>query len=158
MLPLAGPAAIAGVIARLPDQVAQFLRWSEVIASRPNAMTPLPPELDEVVRGDPETRYVSGYYDLSAGQALQITLPAMPCRYWMIQALNHWLEPIPGAHFNCATAQPAPDGSTRFTVSPIRHAGHWLDTAGRTRGALFFRTIGAATAVSPAVDLIEGIG
>jgi hypothetical protein len=130
----------------------QFLRWSELIASRPNQMTPLPPELDRTMRGDPETRYYSGYFELGTDEALMIEPPDVACDYWMIQALNHWLEPIQGSHFNHATARCDADGRARFIVSHEDPGeANWLATGGRRRGALLYRTVGADAEAVPDV-------
>jgi len=132
----------------------RFLHWSEVIASRPNEMTPLAEELDQAVRGDPDTRYYSGYFDLEADQALVIELPAIACPYRAIQALNHWLEPIPGANLHHANWRPEADRTVRI-VAARRDPGmaNWLDVGGRRRGALLYRTVGADIAIVPKARL-----
>ena len=143
-------ARFAGAAAQLAALLGQFLRWSAIFAEQPNRMTPLSPELDSAVRGDPNTLYYSGYYDLTGDEYLEITIPAVTCDYWMIQANNHWLEPI--AHRNDATAIPDGDGAVRIRVAPEPGASaNWLCTGGRLKGTLFYRTVGADRAAVPQV-------
>jgi len=134
----------------------QFMLWSRTFAARPNEITPLDPELDKAVQGDPGTRYYSGYFHLSGDQALVIEIPPFACDYWGVQITNHWLEPMAASHLNHATALPDEDGVTRILVS-ARAPGHknWLATGGRGRGAIFHRTINAERALSPACRLID---
>ncbi|HLG88134.1 MAG TPA: hypothetical protein VKZ79_13165 [Alphaproteobacteria bacterium] len=129
----------------------QFLLWSRTFAERPNEITPLPSELDRTVQGDPGTRYYSGYFDLGDDQALIVEIPRVECAYWQIQVTNHWLEPLPASHLNHVTAKPDADGIVRVTIAK-RNPGraNWLDTGGRSKGAIFHRTIDADRAATPA--------
>ncbi|MBJ22738.1 MAG: DUF1254 domain-containing protein [bacterium] len=134
----------------------QYLHWSEVFARRPNEMIQMPAELDDAVRGDPETRYFSGYFDLGEGDTLEVEIPEIACDYWMIQANNHWLEPIADAHRNDATASPDVDGATRIRISASAgDRANWLHTRNRSRGTLLYRTIGAGEAVVPEARVVH---
>ena len=128
----------------------QFLLWSRTFAEHPNTMTPLAPELDRTVQGDPGTRYYSGYFDLDDDEALIVEIPRVVCTYWQIQLTNHWLEPLPASHLNHITAQPDTDGVVRVAIAR-RDPGlpNWLDTGGRTKGAIFHRTIDADRVARP---------
>ena len=125
----------------------QFLHWSEVFAGRPNEVTPLDPELDKAVQGDPGTRYFSGYFRLRPGQQLRIEIPPFQADYWGVQATSHWLEPLPASHLNHATARPDGDGVTRLVIA-ADDPGHpnWLPTGGRSCGAILHRRINAEDA------------
>ena len=127
----------------------QFLHWSEVFAAKPNQITPLDPELDKAVQGDPGTRYFSGYFRLGQGQQLLIEMPNFNADYWGVQATSHWLEPLPASHLNHATARPDADGVTRLVIA-ADDPGHpnWLPTGGRSCGAILHRRINAEDAPS----------
>jgi hypothetical protein len=128
----------------------QFLLWSRTFAEHPNAVTPLAPELDRTVQGDPGTRYYSGYFDLADDQVLIVEIPRLACTYWQIQLTNHWLEPLPASHLNHVTAKPDADGIVRVAIAkrdPRR--ANWLDTGGRSKGAIFHRTIDADRTAIP---------
>jgi hypothetical protein len=148
---------LAAVSAQALLTVRRFLRWSEVIGSRPNEMTPLAEELDQTVRGDPDTLYYSGYYDLAPNEALMIELPDIDCPYRALQAVNHWLEPITRANLNHTTWRPDSDGRVRVVVAR-RDPGraNWLNVGeSRRRGALLYRTVGAETRAVPTARLID---
>lgn len=133
----------------------EFLRWSKLLATTPNCIVPLPDTLNDKVQGDPDTRYFSGYFDLQPGEALRVEVAIPPCSYWMIQALTHWLEVIPGANYNGATALLSGDSATFWISSSDPGHPNWLDTRGRARGAIFFRTLGAAETISPTAQVIR---
>lgn len=136
--------------AQISGTLGQFLHWSEVFARTPNQVTPMPAELDEAVRGDPGTRYFSGYWTLAPDEHLEIEIPKVACGYWMIQANNHWLEPIRDAHRNDVTAVPDPDGVVRIRIAPGPGAlPNWLNVQGRQNGTILYRTVDAATAPVP---------
>src|SRR6185369_3370687 len=102
----------------------------------------MPAELDDVVRGDAATRYLTGHFDLAPDEALEIAMPETDAGYWMIQATNHWLEPLPGASRNHATIDPG----SRVVIVAARDPGrpNWLDTGGRRHGQLLARQVGAS--------------
>lgn len=133
----------------------QFLHWSQIFAERPNDITPLPPELDKAVQGDPGTRYYSGYFHLRDDQALVIEVPPIACDYWGMQITNHWLEPLPASHLNHVTTTRDTDGIARIVIAG-RDPGrkNWLATGGRSRGVIFHRRINADPAEAPRCHLL----
>jgi hypothetical protein len=141
---------------RVKATLHQYLRWTELFTEAPNAMRQMPQELDDAVNGDPDTRYYSGGFVLEADQVLEITIPEIECDYWMIQANTHWLEPLAGAHVNDATAERDSDGVIRVRVGtgPIAEPNA-LDSGGRARGTLLYRTVDANETVVPTVEVRE---
>lgn len=153
--PLALKDRLAPAIVQMGPIIEEFLRWTKTLTEQPNRIMPLPDALNDKVQGDPDTHYFSGSFDLEEGEALRIEVAPPECRYWMIQALNYWLEPIPGANFNNATAR-MENGRATFSVGPSDpRAPNWLNTQGRRRGTLFFRTVGAASTALPTVTLLH---
>ena len=142
-------AALGAAAATLDALITQFIRWSTVIARTPNALIRMPEELDDVVRGDAFTAYLTGHFDLAPDEALEIDMPETDAAYWMIQATNHWLEPIAGASRNNATIDP----TNRTVIVGARDPGrpNWLDTQGRRHGQLLARLVGASELHVPAV-------
>jgi len=147
--PLPPAAALGFATATLDALVSQFIRWSNVIARTRNALVRMPAELDDVVRGDAETRYLTGHFDLAPDEALEIDMPETDAGYWMIQATNHWLEPIPGASRNNVTIDPASRTVIVSARDPSRP--NWLDTQGRRHGQMLARLVGASELRVPAV-------
>jgi len=144
--------ALAAAAGRLRALVSQFLRWSEVIALTVNHLSVMPPELDDIVRGDPETFYFTGHFDLQEDEALMIEVPETDAPYWMFQATNYWLEPIAGANCNNATSDKA---SRTIYVGPLDPGcSNWLDTRGCSRGQLLARFVGGSAQVVPLVRRI----
>jgi hypothetical protein len=147
--PLAVDRALGFATGTLNALVDQFIRWSNVISRTPNDLIQMPPELDDVVRGDADTQYCTGHFDLGPDEALEIEMPETDAGYWMIQATNHWLEPIPGASRNNATIDP----TTRTVFVGARDPGrpNWLDTQGRRHGQMLARHVGASERRIPKV-------
>jgi hypothetical protein len=132
----------------------QYLRWTELFTAAPNSMAVMPAELDDAVNGDPDTRYYSGAFMLGEGEFAEVTIPDVRCDYWMIQMNNHWLEPLADGHRNDATAMVDDDGVTRIRIAagPLA-ARNALDTRGRRRGTLLYRTIDARETVVPTLAI-----
>jgi len=154
--PLTAP--LGDMFARAAERVQatlrQYLRWTELFTEAPNAMRQMHQELDDAVNGDPDTRYYSGGFVLEADQVLEITIPDIACDYWMIQANTHWLEPLAGAHVNDATAVRDSDGVIRVRVAtgPTSQP-NTLDSGGRARSTLLYRTVDANETVVPMVEV-----
>jgi hypothetical protein len=127
--------------------VQQFLEWSRLTSANPNRITPPPPSLAEEVRSDPDTDYRLGYFDLCDGEWLEATVPAASRGYWSLHAYNHWCESLPGAGVHDLSAVADPDGLIRVRIGPAvpTSLANRVDTLGRRRGVLIFRSIGAAT-------------
>ena len=135
--------------------VRQFLEWSRQTSANPNRISAPPPTLAEEVRGDPETNYCLGYYELDEGEWLEVLIPAALTGYWSLYAYNHWCEALPGAGANDLSAIPDPDGRIRVRIGPTLAPGfiNRVDTLGRRRGVLIFRAIGADTTQIPQAQL-----
>lgn len=135
-LGMAGRSLLAGV--------RQFLEWSALISASPNRFTVPPPAIADVARGDPDTGYYFGYYDLAAGEWLEALIPPGLPGYWSLHAYNHWCEALPGAGVHDLSAQPDADGRVRVRIGPDAPAdrANRIDTLGRRRGVLIFRTHG----------------
>ena len=79
-------------------------------------------------------------------------MPDTDAGYWMIQATNHWLEPIPEAGRNIATIDPR----SRTVIIGGREPGrpNWLDTGGRRHGQILARLVRASDPRVPVARLI----
>jgi hypothetical protein len=135
--------------------VRQFLEWSRQTSANSNRISAPPPILAEEVRGDPETNYCLGYYELSEGEWLEVLIPSGLTGYWSLHAYNHWCESLPGAGAHDLSALPDPDGRIRVRIGPTLAPGfiNRVDTLGRRRGVLIFRAIGAGTTQIPEAQL-----
>jgi hypothetical protein len=151
--PQALSATIAGAAAELDAVIGQFIRWVDFITQQRNIIEPMPAALDETVRGDAETRYYTGHFDLAPGESLQIEVPETDAFYWMIQATNYWLEPIPSANLNMTTIDPSSRTIILSASDPMRP--NWLNTAGRQRGHILCREVGASIGHVPTSRLIK---
>lgn len=137
--------------------IEQFLEWTRVTSARPNALAPAPPHLAEAVQGDPDTAYFLGYFDLAAGQILEVTMPQGLSRYWSLHAYNHWTEYLqsPGVHSGNAVADV--DARIRIAIGPDFPSPHHnrIDTMGRRKGILICRIIGYSDKDAPQAQLIS---
>lgn len=123
--------------------VHQFMVWSRLTSASANQFIAPPPDIAEAVRGDPDITYYLGYYALDDGECLEVSVPAVS-GYWSLHAYTHWLESLPGAGVHDLNAQPECDGSFRVRIGPSipSETRNRIDTLGRERGVLIFRTIG----------------
>jgi len=135
--------------------IRQYIRWSQLNAATPNRFTAPPPEMADEVQGDPDTHYCLGRYDLAAGQWLEVQIPQVACRYWSLHAYNHWCEYLPGASAHDLNAIADDDGFIRVHIGPslAPTLPNRVDTLGRHRGVLIFRTIGASELQPPYAKL-----
>lgn len=135
--------------------VRQFLEWSRQTSAHPNSFIAPPPSLAEEVRGDPDTNYGLGYYELSEGEWLEVLIPAGSSGYWSLHAYNHWCESLPGAGVHDLSAVPDATGRVRVRIGPTlaRGSANCIDTLGRRRGVLIFRAIGASSTELPQAHL-----
>lgn len=131
--------------------VRQFLRWSQLCAAAPNRFQTPPPEIAAEAQGDPDTTYCLGYYELEEGQWLEVLMPEGLAGYWSLHAYNHWCESLPGAGVHDLNAVPGDDGRIRVRIGPALPSGlaNGVDTLGRRRGVLVFRSIGSTAAPTP---------
>ena len=144
--------ALARAAGTLKALITQFIRWSNVISRSSNTLIQMPAELDDVVRGDADTRYCTGHFELGTNEALEIQVPETDAGYWMIQATNQWLEPISGASRNNATIDP----NSRIVIVGACDPGqpNWLNTQGRRHGQMLARFVGASGVTVPIVRKI----
>lgn len=147
---------LGSTAAMLQGVVRQFLGWTNDFRQRPNEIHPIRPELQGMAKGDPNTQYSYGYFDIAEDEALVVTLRPPECEYWNIQLANHWLEsldaPNTPSSINLASAVPDEDGSVPVVIS-LRDPGrpNWLDTQGHRRGAIALRWVGAPPQPRPPV-------
>ncbi len=138
--------------------VRQFLQWSAEIGAAPNRFTTPPASLGATVQGDPDTCYQLGYYDLRAGEWLEVLMPPGLGGYWSVHGYNHWCEPLPGAGMDDRRAVADADGRIRLAIgpeAPLARANR-IDTQGRRRGVLIARTIGSVPAGLPEARIQQG--
>jgi hypothetical protein len=136
-LKMAGNATLRGV--------RQFLDWTHQTRANPNRITAPPPSLADEVQGDPDTHYSLGYYELGEHEWLEVTIPSGLSGYWSLHAYNHWCEYLPEASVHDLNAMPDSDGRIRARIGATvpRVALNRIDTLGRHRGVLIFRTFSA---------------
>ena len=95
--------------------------------------------LDEALasgaRGDPNTHYYAGYYQIGADEALLVDFVPPRCEYWNLQLCNHWLESLDywhhTIHVNHHTAVARSDGSVRVVDRAARSGRAQLARYGR---------------------------
>lgn len=143
--------ALAFVARGLVNTVRQFLEWTRVTSSKPNRLDFAPPHLAAAVQGDPDTVYLLGYYELAEGEWLEVLMPEGLSGYWSLHAYNHWTENLQAQGAHDRNARRDEDGRIRVRIGPDVPAGlpNRVDTAGRRRGMLIGRIIGAALTEPP---------
>jgi hypothetical protein len=134
--------------------VAQYLKWTNWIAAKPNVIEPLRKEFDDEIQGDPTIRYWTGYFHLAPEQSLLVEVPEMECEYWGLMLTNHWQEPLAQSSLNQRTAEPDADGVTRIVIAhQDPGCKNWLSTEGRSRGVIWHRRVSADNMVDPRCTL-----
>ena len=104
--------------------------------------------------------YTSGHFVLGPDEALILEVRPPSCFYWGIQLGNFWMEPLDYANhqssLNGHQAVLDPDGVFRAVVSQ-RDPGvsNWLDTAGRSEGAMLIRWLRCDAAAHPSTRLVR---
>lgn len=131
--------------------VRQFLEWSAATSAAPNRFLTELPELSQGVQGDANTDYHLGYFQLGAGEWLEVTMPPGVPGYWSLHAYNHWCEALLGAGAHDRNATPDADGCIRIAIGPDapHDASNRVDTRGRRRGVLICRLIDAPGVGAP---------
>lgn len=126
--------------------VRQYIEWARLISATPNHFALPDPSIAETARGDADTEYFFGYYELREGEWLETLVPGGLTGYWSLHAYSHWLEALPGAGVHDLSAATDPDGRVRVRVGPAvpPDLPNPVDTLGRRRGVLIFRAIGAS--------------
>jgi hypothetical protein len=137
--------------------IRQFLEWSRVTSASPNRFITPPPSIAATVKGDPDTLYYLGYYQLADGAWLEALMPPDLAGYWSVHAYNHWLESLPGAGIHDLGAIPDPDGRIRLRIGPAvpPDLPNRIDTHGRSRGVLICRIIGTQDAGLPETRVLS---
>lgn len=138
--------------------VKQFLEWTRQTSANPNRFNAPPPGLAAEVQGDPDTLYSLGYYDLGEGEWLEVLIPAGLNGYWSLHVYNHWCESLPCAGVHDLTAIADADGRIRVRIGPALAPNllNSVDTQGRRRGVLIFRSIAATRAQIPHAEVRHG--
>ncbi|CAN7241628.1 hypothetical protein LJR225_001062 [Phenylobacterium sp. LjRoot225] len=138
----AGALTLAG--RTLLASVRQFLVWSALIGEARNRFITPPERIAEEVQGDPDTGYYFAYYDLAPGEWLEALMPPAVTGYWSLHAYNHWCESLPSAGTHDLSARADADGRIRVRIGPDAPADlvNRVDTLGRRRGVLIYRTLG----------------
>lgn len=137
-------AALALASRNVLTGVRQFLEWSRLIGESRNRFSTPPPSIAASVQGDPDTGYYFAAYDLGAGEWLETLIPAEVEGYWSLHAYTYWCESLPGAGVHDLSATAGPDGRIRVRIGPDvpEELANRVDTQGRRRGVLIYRTIG----------------
>lgn len=149
-------AALAQAGQRVLGTVKQFIEWSRLISANPNRFITPPESIAAAVRGDPDTGYYFGYYQLRDGECLEVLMPEGVPGYWSLHAYNHWLESLPGAGFHDLNATPDSDGRIRLQIGPsVQRGSNPVNTQGRRRGALIYRTIGDEQVRIPEARVVD---
>ncbi len=132
-----------------------FMQWSQVTSSNPNCIIAPPSSMADEVQGDPDTHYGLGYYELHEGEWLEALIPEGLSGYWSLHAYNHWCESLPDAGIHDRNAVLDADGRIRVRIGPTvpSELANRVDTLGRRRGALVFRSIGGVTTQFPQATL-----
>ena len=140
--------------------VRQFIGWTNDFRKRPNEIHPIAPELLGLARGDPNSQYNYGYFDLADDEVLLIRLQPPACEYWNIQLANHWMEsldnPDIASSINLANAEPRTDGSVHVAISRCDPGlPNWLNTQGHLRGVIALRWVGAPPQQAPLMRCLK---
>jgi len=152
-------AALALASRNLLAGVRQFLEWSRLIDESRNRFTTPPPSIAASVQGDPDTGYYFAGYDLAPGEWLEAQIPAGVEGYWSLHAYTHWCEQLPGAGVHDLSATADSDGRIRVRIGPDVPDifANRVDTQGRRRGVLIYRTIGESETRVPDAELRRGV-
>jgi hypothetical protein len=172
----AGPGAHdPGRIARRLGAAAAFVRSTNASFPFPagalhNAFSePLGYTGEAGALGTTDNVYVMGRWQLAPGEQLVIETTPARCRYWSLQAWNHWGQSLtgtldPAADYphqivSSATAVPEPDGSVRVVLAEADPGvPNWLRTLGWTDGVLILRYLYPEEEPSRPDTRVEGAG
>lgn len=142
--------ALAHVARTVQSNIAEYMKWMRAARDLPNQLAPAPGELAETVVGDADTQYFLGGFDLADGEWLEVTMPSELTGYWSLHAYNYWYEHLvtPGVHDRSAV--PQADGTVRIAIGPCtpKDADNWIDTLGRSKGALVCRLVAQGRSVA----------
>lgn len=147
------PAFVAGTAGIFHQWASQFREENK------NALTTTDQSMFVKAGGDPMIYYLHGWWDLSEGEALQITTPLPECEGWNFQINNIWMESLDYRHHTIHTnnglAALNDDGSVTVTVSAKPQGKNWIDTAGHSKGTMLWRWTGASDHPIPTTKTIK---
>lgn len=112
------------------------------------------------VPGSEYAHYGVTFFDLAPDEALFIEMPIEAAPYWSFQLYNLWNEFTDPFHRNTSInghqAQIGEDGIFRAAIAH-RDPGiaNWLDTAGQTRGYLWYRWFWAQQVHAPTARVVK---
>ncbi|MFN8626696.1 MAG: DUF1214 domain-containing protein [Candidatus Binatia bacterium] len=132
-------------------------RWR----ARPNTFFPSDPRQAAATIGIPNMFYASGWWEMTADQAIVLDVTPPPCRYWSLTLGNYWGESLDyryrRIHVNARNASYRPDNSVRIILAasdPRLPHTVWLDTSGRDSGVWTLRWLEATTHPLPQVRVV----
>lgn len=142
------PEQMAGGLRRAADFALTWtrivLRLRETYSQATNQLVATPRETRQY-GGDPDIHYLAGFWRLAPDEALVIDVtPARRFLYWGFQLCNDWLESLDYRYFRVSTnnhkARANRNGTVRLVVAHEDPGlPNWLETAGHSEGAMFFR-------------------
>ena len=108
----------------------------------------------------PGIDYVGASYKLADDEIIVVEGKKVPCRYWSCQLLTHFLQCGDYRHhrvsLNDRQVHYDDDGSFRIYASRNNPGvKNWLDTEGRRRGQIVFRTLLAEGDMDPQMSVIK---
>ncbi|MET0986977.1 MAG: DUF1214 domain-containing protein [Steroidobacteraceae bacterium] len=160
-----------------PLSTAQAQPWLGAVALMTRAMTQRMNELTSIYRargwinslaedtalwaaGDPGSRYLQGYWEIAAEQALVIEFEEPACRFWNFQVNNIWLESLDyrfeRIHVNKSSVRRTAGNPVRLVLS-ARDPGmdNWLSTSGHSHGTMVSRWIESERVPEMKVSLVK---
>lgn len=141
--------------------VDMFLGWmNDLFADRPNTLEFLPDGDSAGGWGDPNQLFRHGSWQIEAGQAAIIDVPAIDAFYWNFQLNNMWEESLDYQFLqvtvNKHTAAYEADGTARLIVAAEDPGfGNWIDTADHLYGAWGLRYNQVVEDLAPTITIID---
>ena len=145
-------AALAGALGFVQGTAKTFLGWVEKFErDHHNRFDIGDQRFFQAAGGDPNICYVYAFWEMEAGEVLQIVSEVPPCDLWNFQLTNLWMESLDyrfhPVHLNQSGAVLDEDGLLRIHVSdrPVAGLRNNLVTLGHRRGVMLMRWVGAET-------------
>jgi hypothetical protein len=97
---------------------------------------------------EPEIHYQRGAWRLAAGEALELVVSPVPCRYWNLMLYSRFLNSLDHRHrpvsLTGGRAVAEANGTVRVVLAPTDPSvPNWLDTEGREFGIFVLRWLQA---------------